>query len=74
MTTSNDYHDSKSPNPSPKKQAIPYCGEHWYELTATLSAEKTAVLADWIDDDLAAFEAKFSQFVTNGSLLKSRGR
>ncbi len=74
MTTSNDYQDPTSPNPAPKKREIPYAGEHWFELTATLSPEKTALLADWIEEDLAAFEAQFGQFVTNGSMQKSRGR
>ncbi len=74
MTTSNDYQDPTKPNQSPKKREISYAGEHWFEMTATLCPESTAQLADWIDEDLAAFEAQWSQFVTAGSLKNSRSR
>ena len=74
MTTSNDYQDPTQPNTAPKKREISYAGEHWFEMTATLCPESTALLADWIDEDLAAFEAEWSHFVTAGSLKNSRSR
>ena len=74
MTTSNDHQDPTVPTPLANKREFVCSSEHWYELTATLSDESTAQLADWIDEDLAAFEAKWSHFVTSGSLKKSLRR
>lgn len=78
MTTSNDYQDPTQPNGSsnaaPKKQEISYAGEHWFEMTATLCPESTALLGDWIEEDLAVFEAEWSHFVSPGSLKNSRKR
>ena len=74
MTTSNDYQDPTKPNAPAKKSEIAFAGDHWFEMTATLCPESTARLGDWIDEDLAAFEAKWSHFVTAGSLQHSRRR
>ncbi len=69
MTTSNDYQDPTVPTPLAKQRQFVSAGEHWFELTATLSAESTAKLADWIDEDLAAL----SQWTFVSQLGKATG-
>ena len=49
-------------------------GDHWQELTETLSAESTAPFALWLDQDLALLEEQLDDFVTSGSLKKSLRR
>jgi len=49
-------------------------GGHWQDMIATLPAESTARLGDWVEEDLAALEAELSQFVTSHSLKKSLRR
>ena len=79
MTTSNDYQDPTSPNPSGAKfsaqerESFP-AGEHWFEMTATLSPQSTARLGRWIEAELASLEDELSDFVTPGSLKKSLRR
>jgi len=65
MTTSSEHSTPASPRPS---------GRHWSELTATLSAESTLVLDQWLDDDLQRLERELHRFVTPNSLKKSLRR
>ena len=64
MTTSSD-HRSHSPTPD---------GEHWSELTATLTPESTECLSDWLSEDLAALEDELRIYVTPNSLRRSFSR
>lgn len=83
MTTSNDYQDPTSPSPSEgpsggefstqERESFP-AGEHWFEMTATLSPQSTARLGRWIETELALLEDELSDFVTPGSLKKSLRR
>ena len=36
----------------------PLAGEHWFEMTATLSADRQECFASWMDAAIAAFEAR----------------
>ncbi len=74
MTFSNDHQDSTVPDPAAAKRQTFAAGEHWFEMTASLSAESTAVFADWIDRDLAVLQDELSEFVTNDSLKQSLRR
>jgi len=65
MTTSSDHRTPPAPQPS---------GEHWYELTATLSAESTEEFGDWLSQELAGLENKLDLYVTPNSLCKGLGR
>jgi hypothetical protein len=65
MTTSSDHRTPASPRPS---------GEHWYELTATLSRKSTEAFGDWLTDELKDLECMLDAYVTPRSRLKSRGR
>lgn len=70
MTTSSDYHQ-----PTASKSADQWSGgEHWYELTATLSPESKELFANWIDEELACLEDELNRFVTPNSLKGSRRR
>ncbi len=64
MKTSSDH---RTPSPEPH-------GDHWLELTATLSAESKQVFADWLDKQLEAMLADLEAFVTPDSLRKSLRR
>ena len=74
MTTSNNHQHPESPTPPSNERQFVGAGDHWFELSATLSSESTAKLADWIDEDLATFEAQWSHLVTPGSLKRSLRR
>jgi hypothetical protein len=74
MITPNEYPDPTVPKPAISKRVKSFGGEHWSEMTATLSPEATEPLADWIDSDLAEFEARWSQFVTAESRKQSSRR
>lgn len=67
MTTSSDHQNPSSPQPSENWSG----GEHWFELTATLSPESTEEFGEWLRDELAALENELDLFVTPNSLLKS---
>ncbi|MGI9470237.1 MAG: hypothetical protein ACR2NZ_01810 [Rubripirellula sp.] len=64
MTTSSDH---RTPPPPPS-------GEHWYELTATLSAESTEAFGSWLEDELQTLEDELESFVTPQSLRKTLRR
>ena len=65
MTTSSDYRTPSAPQPS---------GEHWYELTATLSPESAQEFGDWLSQELAGLESDLESYVTPNSLRKSLRR
>lgn len=67
MTTSSDHRKPSSP-PSGANWGG---GEHWYELTATLSPESTAEFGDWLTVELSTLEIELDSFVTPHSLRKS---
>ena len=50
-------------NPAPKKPTR-IAGEHWFELTATLSPSKTESFACWIESELAILEASLECFAS----------
>jgi hypothetical protein len=60
MTTS-------SKNPTPSK--IRPSGDHWFEMTATLSRQETARFGDWISVSLQELEVSLEKF----SSPQSRG-
>lgn len=60
MTTSSE-------NQTPVKNR-PF-GDHWFEMTATLSAQETARFGDWMIESLDELEASLQQF----SSPQSRG-
>jgi len=64
MTTSSDH---RTPAPEPH-------GDHWLELTATLSDESTQAFGDWLGRELEALVADLDEFVTPDSLRKSMRR
>ena len=65
MTTSSDHRTPATPKPS---------GEHWFELTATLSRESTEAFGDWLYDELRQLEDQLEAYVTPNSRRKARGR
>ena len=65
MPASSEHHTPSKPEPS---------GEHWSELTATLSGDFTQILGDWLNDELADLEGRLSKYVTPNSLRKSLRR
>lgn len=60
MTTSSDQRTESPPH-----------GDHWLELTATLSRQPTEEFGQWIDDELQQLEADLHRYVTPGSCHKS---
>jgi hypothetical protein len=62
MKTSSDHHPS-TPQPRAKWAG----GEHWFEMTATLSPQSKAKFGKWIDEELAHLEDEFDRFVTPNS-------
>ncbi|KAA1261517.1 hypothetical protein LF1_40670 [Rubripirellula obstinata] len=60
MTTSSE-------NQTPVKNRP--CGDHWFEMTATLSAQETAQFGDWMSESLDELEASLQHF----SSPQSRG-
>ena len=44
-------------------------GDHWFEMTATLSIQETAQFGDWMAESLDELEASLQQF----SSPQSRG-
>ncbi len=65
MPASSNHQTPPKPKPS---------GQHWSELTATLSARKAEAIDDWMDCQLAEMEARLAIFVTPNSLRKSLQR
>ncbi len=65
MTTSSDHRTPSNPRPS---------GEHWYELTATLSPESKEEFGNWLRSQLECLEYELDSFVTQNSLRKSLRR
>lgn len=65
MTTSSDHRTPATPRP---------CGEHWFELTATLSRESTEAFGDWLSYELKQLEDRLEAYVTPNSRRKSRRR
>ena len=65
MTTSSDHRTPSAPQPS---------GEHWYELTATLSPESTEEFGDWLSQELLGLETELDSYMTPRSLRKGLGR
>ncbi len=65
MTTSSDHRTPTTPKPS---------GEHWFELTATLSRESTEAFGDWLRDELRLLEDRLEAYVTPNSRRRSGGR
>ena len=69
MTTSSDQ-QPLAPQPNENWAG----GEHWYELTATLSPQSKQEFGKWIDSELAYLEDDLERFVTPNSLRKSLRR
>ena len=67
MKTSSDHQYPSSPQPRENWAG----GEHWFELTATLSPESTEKFADWLTLELSAMEEELDSFVTPNSLHRS---
>ncbi len=67
MTTSSDHRNPSSPQPSENWGS----GEHWFELTATLSPESTEQFGEWLKDELSSLENELDSFITPNSLRKS---
>ncbi len=63
---------ASSDHPTPSKPRLE--GQHWIELTATLSCEVKEELADWVDRELADLESTLDAYVTPHSLHKSLRR
>lgn len=70
MTTSSDHRNPSSPQPRENWGG----GEHWFELTATLSTESTEQFGDWLKDELSTLESELDSFITPNSLRKSMRR
>ncbi len=49
-------------------------GDHWLEMTATLSRESTDEFGDWLGDELAKLEKELYTFITPRSLTKGSQR
>lgn len=49
-------------------------GEHWRELAATLSPERTDELSRWLESELQTLELRLSAYVTGDSLRRSQRR
>lgn len=65
MTTSSDHRTPSRPRLS---------GEHWFELTATLSRESTEVFGTWLSSELRQLEDCLEGYVTPNSRRKTRRR
>ncbi|QDT01716.1 hypothetical protein K227x_00830 [Rubripirellula lacrimiformis] len=66
MTTSSDHNTTPSkPVPS---------GQHWNELTATLTRESTEAFALWMDEDLDKLTEELKRYASPRSVLKSISR
>ncbi len=65
MTTSSKNSTAPTPRPS---------GEHWNELTATLSAESVESLGKWLSEDLGVLTDTLDRFASPQSVLKSISR
>ncbi len=52
---------NSSTSPSSTKAPI---GEHWYDLTATLSRDAREEFGDWLTHELAIIELQLSSFST----------
>lgn len=65
MTTSSNHSTPSAPRPT---------GEHWNELTATLSAESIETLGQWLSDDLDALTIRLEKYASPQSVLKSISR
>lgn len=64
MTTSSDH---RTPPPTPG-------GDHWFELTATLSDESKEDFGAWLDRELELMVTELQGFETPDSLRKSLRR
>ena len=60
MTNSNPGHSSTKAQDMPIKPI----GEHWYDLTATLSRDSREEFGDWLTHQLEIFELQLSSFST----------
>jgi hypothetical protein len=49
-------------------------GEHWRELAATLSPERTDELSRWMESELQTLELQLAAYVTGDSLRRSQRR
>lgn len=67
MTTSNDH---QAPPPQDDWAA----GEHWDELTATLSSESKEEFGAWISQELDEMLCDLDSYITPHSLKKSLRR
>jgi hypothetical protein len=65
MTTSTSKRNDHS-------KALAVSGEHWFEMTATLTrnAKAVACFDQWMDDQLAAIEVELEAFVRKDSAEK----
>jgi hypothetical protein len=68
MTTSSDQHQPTAPNPGKTWGG----GEHWYEMTATLSTESKEAFGRWMDQELAYLEDDLERFITPNSVSRRR--
>ena len=64
MPTSSEY---QAPTPQPE-------GDHWSELTATLSEESRQAFGEWLGHELDELVDELESFVTPNSLSKSLRR
>jgi len=53
MTTSSDHQTPPTAS-----------GEHWYELTATLTQTSCELFGDWLSQELETLESELEQFTT----------
>lgn len=65
MTTSSEKNTAVDPRPG---------GEHWNELTATLSPKSQAAFDRWLSRQLKGLERDLDSYVTPNSLSKSQRR
>ena len=49
-------------------------GDHWLELSATLSVETKESFSAWLDSELESLESDLAKYVTKNSLAKSLRR
>ena len=69
MTTSSDHQIPSAPEPNKE-----WAGDHWDELTATLSTESTEQFGKWVSDDLEVLICELDAYVSPNSLKKSLRR
>ena len=62
MTTKFNHSTASTPRPH---------GDHWSELSATISSTAMATLEQWFDEQLSQLELRNQDYVTKHSLRKN---